>query len=434
MDELPLSTLFIALGVLLLISGYFSGSETGMMSVNRYKLRHDAQSGHKGAKRVSFLLDRPDRLIGLILIGNNLVNIAASAIATIIGMRLYGDYGIAIATIVLTLLILIFAEVTPKTIAALHPERVAYPSSLLLKPLLKVLYPVVAAVNFITNNMMRLMGIRPDRANRDSLSAEELRTVVHEAGSMIPSRHQDMLLSILDLEKVTVDDIMIPRHEITAIDINAEWSHITRALMNMQNTLVLLYRGEIDDAIGFLHARDILRLISRMEDEPDKPSLVRAVRDIYFIPEGTPLSVQLIKFQQNRERIGLVVDEYGDIQGLVTLEDILEEIVGDFTTTIAGHGGDNIKREDDGSIIVEGTANLRELNKELQFNFPTDGPKTLNGLLTEYIGDIPENPLCVRIAGHAIEILEVSDSVIKRVRLLAKTRKKVKAKTKSTKQ
>lgn len=424
MDELPLSTLFIALGVLLLISAYFSGSETGMMSVNRYKLRHDAQSGHKAAKRVSYLLDRPDRLIGLILIGNNLVNIAASAIGTIIGMRLYGDYGIALATVALTLVVLIFAEVTPKTIAAMHPERIAYPSSFILKPLLKLLYPVVAAVNFITNNLMRLLGIRPDGANRDSLSAEELRTVVHEAGSMIPSRHQEMLLSILDLEKVTVDDIMIPRNEITAIDINADWQHIIRALMNMQNTLILLYRGEIDDAIGFLHARDILRLIPKIEDDPDKPSLVRAVRDIYYIPEGTPLSVQLIKFQHNKERIGLVVDEYGDIQGLVTLEDILEEIVGEFTTTIAGQGTDNITREDDGSVIVEGTANLRELNKELKMNFPTDGPKTLNGLLTEFIGDIPENPLCAKISGHAIEIIEVSDSVIKTVRLLPKPRKK----------
>src|SRR5690554_323923 len=275
-----------------------------MMSVNRYKLRHLSQSGHKAANRVTYLLDRPDRLIGLILIGNNLVNIAASAVATVIGMRLYGDFGILIATIALTLIILIFSEVTPKTIAALRPERVAFPSSFILKPMLKVFYPLVATVNFITNNLLRLLRIDPNGTGKDSLSAEELRTVVHEAGSMIPSRHQEMLLSILDLEKVTVDDIMIPRNEITTIDINADWQHIIRALMNMQNTLILLYRGEIDDAIGFLHARDILRLIPKIEDEPDKPSLVRAVRDIYYIPEGTPLSVQLIKFQQNKERIG----------------------------------------------------------------------------------------------------------------------------------
>ncbi|RTE87553.1 MULTISPECIES: HlyC/CorC family transporter [Gammaproteobacteria] len=424
MDELPLSTLFIALGILLLISGYFSGSETGMMSVNRYRLRHLAQSGHRGARRVSFLLDRPDRLIGLILIGNNLVNIAASAIATIIGMRLYGDYGIAIATVVLTLMVLIFAEVTPKTIAALHPERIAFPSSWLLKPMLKIFYPLVAAVNFITNGLMRMMGINPQAAGKDTLSAEELRTVVHEAGQLIPSRHQEMLLSILDLEKVTVDDIMIPRNDINAIDINADWGVITRQLINMQNTLVVLFRGEIDDAIGFLHARDMVRLITKYQDEADKPSLVRAARDIYFIPEGTPLNVQLVKFQQNKERIGLVVDEYGDIQGLVTLEDILEEIVGDFTTTIAGQTTDNMTREEDGSMVVEGTANLRELNKELQLNFPIDGPKTLNGLLTEHIGDIPDSVMCVEIANHRIEIIEVTDSVIKEVRILPSTRKK----------
>ncbi|CUS48649.1 MAG: HCC family efflux transporter [Idiomarinaceae bacterium HL-53] len=430
MDELPLSTLFIALGVLLLISAYFSGSETGMMSVNRYRLRHLAQSGHKGAKRVSYLLDRPDRLIGLILIGNNLVNIAASAIGTVIGLRLYGDYGIAIATMALTLVILIFAEVTPKTIAALHPERVAYPSSWLLKPLLKIFSPIVAAINFITNGMIRLMGINPKHAGKDTLSAEELRTVVHEAGQLIPSRHQEMLLSILDLEKVTVDDIMIPRNEINAVDINADWPAILRQLMNMQNTLVVLFRGEIDDAIGFLHARDVVRLISKYQDEADKPSLVRAARDIYFIPESTPLNVQLVKFQQNKERIGLVVDEYGDIQGLVTLEDILEEIVGDFTTSMASQGVDNAVKESDGSVLVDGTANLRELNKELKLNFPTDGPKTLNGLLTEHIGDIPESTMCVVIADHRIEITEVTDSVIKSARILPKPRKR-KSKDKS---
>lgn len=426
MDELSLSTLFIILGVLVFISAFFSGSETGMMSVNRYKLRHLSQSGHKAAKRVSYLLDRPDRLIGLILIGNNLVNIAASAVATVIGMRIYGDYGILIATIALTLIILIFSEVTPKTIAALRPERVAFPSSIILKPMLRIFYPLVAAVNFITNNLMRLLGIDPTGTGKDSLSAEELRTVVHEAGSLIPSRHQDMLLSILDLEKVTVDDIMIPRNEINAIDINAEWSYISRQLTNMQSTLVLLYRGEIDDAIGFLHARDVLQLVTRNPDEPDKPSLVRAVREIYFIPESTPLSVQLIKFQQNKERIGLVVDEYGDIQGLVTLEDILEEIVGDFTTTMTGQATETLRRDADGSVVIEGTANLRELNKELKLNFPTDGPKTLNGLLTEIIGDIPDNPMCIKVDDHAVEILEVSNSVIKSVRLLPKLRKKTK--------
>ena len=431
MDDIATSTLFIILAVLVLISGYFSGSETGMMSVNRYKLRHLAQSGDKGAKRVLAMLDRPDRLIGLILIGNNLVNIAASAIATVIGLRLYGDYGIAIATAVLTLIILIFAEVTPKTIAALHPERIAYPSSVILSPMMKIFYPLVASVNFITNNFMRLLRINPKAAGRDTLSAEELRTVVHEAGSLIPSRHQEMLISILDLEKVTVDDIMIPRNEIAAIDINDDLHSIVRQLNHMQHTLVLLYRGEIDDAIGFLHARDVLRLLTRTHVDPDKASLVRTARELYFIPEGTPLSVQLVKFQRNRERIGLVVDEYGDIQGLVTLEDLLEEIVGDFTTTIGGQPHEHLARNADGSYFVEGTVNLRDLNRELKIKLPIDGPKTLNGLIIEAFGDIPELPMCLKIEGYPIEIVEVTDNRVEKVRIQPQPKRKRKGLSKT---
>ncbi|RUO28861.1 magnesium/cobalt efflux protein [Aliidiomarina sedimenti] len=427
MDDISTSTLFIILAVLIIISAYFSGTETGMVSVNRYKLRHLAQSGDRGAKRVSKLLDRPDRLIGLILIGNNLVNIAASAIATIIGMRLYGDAGIAFATIVLTLVILIFAEVTPKTVAALNPERVAMPSSILIALLMKVMLPFVIALNFITNNMMKLFGMNPNEQQRDALSADELRTIVNEAGSLIPSRHQDMLVSVLDLEKVTVDDIMIPRNEIIAIDINDEWPAIMKQVMNMQHTRVLLFRSQIDDAIGFLHARDMMRLVTRYQAVPDKASLVRAARDIYFIPEGTPLNVQLLKFQRNKERIGLVVDEYGDIQGLVTLEDILEEIVGDFTTTISGVTSDHVQLQADGSYLIEGTANLRELNKDLHWNFPTDGPKTINGLIIEAFGDIPENPMCIVVGPYRIEVTEVENNMIKTVRVMPSKRKRKKS-------
>ncbi|MGX5913667.1 HlyC/CorC family transporter [Aliidiomarina sp. Khilg15.8] len=426
MDDIATGTLFFILVILILISGYFSGTETGMVSVNRYKLRHLAQSGDRGAKRVSKLLERPDRLIGLILIGNNLVNIAASAIATILGMRLYGDYGIAIATVVLTLVILIFAEVTPKTIAALHPERVAMPSSILINLLMKIFLPVVIAVNFITNNMMRLVGVKSGDANKDSLSPDELRTLVNEAGSLIPSRHQDMLVSVLDLEKVTVDDIMIPRNEIVALDISEDWQVLMKQLMSMQHTRVLLYRGQIDDAIGFLHARDMMRLVTRYQAEPDKASLVRAARDIYFIPEGTPLNVQLIKFQRIKERIGLVVDEYGDIQGLVTLEDILEEIVGDFTTNITGTTSDHVSVQADGSYIIDGSTNLRELNKDLHWNFPTDGPKTINGLIVETFGDIPEYPMCLVVGQYRIEVTDVDNNMIKSVRVMASKRKRKK--------
>src|SRR5690554_1396968 len=390
-----------------------------MMSVNRYRLRHLAQQGHTGAARVQYLLDRPDRLIGLILIGNNLVNIAASAIATIICLRWFGDAGIVVATFGLTLIVLIFAEVTPKTIAALHPERIAFPSSLVLKPLLTLLYPLVATVNFITNGFMRLLGINPNgKGGQDALSSEELRTVVNEANSMIPTSHQEMLLSILDLEKVTVEDVMIPRADISGIDVQDDVKSIVKQLSQAQYTRILLYRNQIDDAIGFLHARDIMQILTKNNSDMDKSEIIRATRDIYYIPEGTPLNVQLLKFQRYKERIGLVVDEYGDIQGLVTLEDILEEIVGDFTTSILPDSTESTMVESDGSIIVEGVANLRDLNKEMNWNLPTDGPKTVSGLIIETLGDIPQQPLCLRINGYAIEIIESGDNLVKQVRFL----------------
>lgn len=419
MDDISTSTLLISLAVLLLMSAYFSGSETGMMSINRYRLRHLVQQNNSGAKRVQFLLDRPDRLIGLILIGNNLVNIAASSLATIICLRWFGDAGLLVATFGLTLIILIFSEVTPKTIAALHPEAVAFPSSVILKPMLMVMYPFVYAVNFITNGFMRLMGINPHRVDGTyALSSEELRTVVNEANSMIPSRHQDMLLSILDLEKVTVEDVMIPRNDIFGIDIQDDWKNIVKQLGQGQHTRILLYRSDIDDALGFLHARDIMRLMSKNQFEADKSTLVRAARDIYFIPEGTPLNVQLLKFQHNKERIGLVVDEYGDIQGLVTLEDILEEIVGDFTTSMAPTPSDSVKPQPDGSFLVDGTANLRELNKEMNWELPLDGPKTVSGLIIELLGDIPQAQLSLRVAGYPVEVIETSDNLVKTVRFM----------------
>lgn len=419
MDEISTSTLLIILAVLLFMSAYFSGSETGMMSLNRYRLRHLVQQNHPGAKRVQFLLDRPDRLIGLILIGNNLVNIAASSLATIICLRWFGDAGIVVATFGLTLIILIFSEVTPKTIAALHPERVAFPSSIVLKPLLTALYPLVSAVNFITNGFMRLLGVNPNRTDGSyALSSEELRTVVNEANSMIPSSHQDMLLSILDLEKVTVEDVMIPRNDIVGIDIQGDWKSIIKQLGQGQHTRILLFRGDVDDAVGFLHARDVMRMMTKNQFVADKSTLVRAARDIYFIPEGTPLNVQLLKFQRNKERIGLVVDEYGDIQGLVTLEDILEEIVGDFTTTMAPTSSDSVQAQPDGSYLVDGIANIRELNKEMNWDLPIDGPKTVSGLIIELLGDIPNNNLGLRVAGYPVEVIETSENMVKSVRFI----------------
>ncbi|KGJ95636.1 HlyC/CorC family transporter [Colwellia psychrerythraea] len=416
MDSISTQMLFTILGILILISAYFSGSETGMMSLNRYRLRHLEKQKHKGARRVSKLLDRPDRLIGLILIGNNLVNIAASAIATVIGLRLFGDMGILIATIVLTLVILIFAEVTPKTLAALYPEKIAFPSSIILTLLLKLLFPLVVVVNWITNGFLMVLGINAEQREQHSLSSEELRTVVNESGALLHQRDQDMLVSILDLEKVSVEDIMIPRSELVGIDVNDDWKKIQKQLTQANHTRVLLYRDSIDDVVGYIHARDALKLLSKSQF--NKATLLRAVRELYFIPEGTPLNIQLLKFQHAKERLGLVVDEYGDIQGLVTLEDILEEIVGDFTTTMTPTTSDEVTLQPDGSYLVDGSASIRDINKEMSWQLPTDGPKTLNGLIIEYLEEIPQSNISLRISGYPVEIIDVADNMIKTVRVM----------------
>lgn len=417
MDDISTSSLFIALGILILLSAFFSSSETGMMALNKYRLRHLVNENNKNAKRVNDLLQRPDRLIGLILIGNNLVNIAAASLATILCTRLFGPvYGALIATLALTVLLLIFAEVTPKTLAALHPEKIAFPASWILSPLLKVCYPFVWGLNLITNGILRLFGVSAEQRSQHSMSSEELRTVVNEAGALMPQSHQDMLVSILDLEKVTVEDIMIPRSDMHGIDINDDWKVISKQLVHSQHTRVLLYRDTIDDAVGFVHVRDALRLLSK--NQFTKATLLRAVREIYFVPEGTPLSVQLLKFQHAKERIGLVVDEYGDIQGLVTLEDILEEIVGDFTTSMTPTPSEEVHPQQDGSYLVDGSANVRDLNKEMDWTFPIDGPKTLNGLVLEYLEEIPEANLSIKLAGYPIEIIEVKDNMIKTARVM----------------
>lgn len=386
------------------------------MSINRYRLKHLENEGHRSAKRVQKLLKRPDRLIGLILIGNNLVNVAASSVATIIGMRFFGDMGIAVATVSLTLALLIFAEVTPKTIAALYPEKVAFPSSYVLSPLMKVFFPLVVTVNYITNNFLAIFKISPIDAEAQSLSKEELRTVVHESGVLIPKDHQDMLVGILDLEKVTAEDIMVPRNEIAGIDINDDWKVIQKQLTHSQHTRMLVYRDTIDDSVGFIHVRDALRMLSK--DQFTKATLLRAVREIYFTPDKTNLHTLMVNFKQNKERIGLVVDEYGDIQGLVTLEDILEEIVGDFTTNIPEEQSQDITAQQDGSVLVDGTINIRDLNKEMNWQLPTEGPKTLNGLILEYLEDIPQETISFRLAGYPMEIVDMKYNVVKMVRVI----------------
>lgn len=417
MDQISTSLLFALLALMIVISAYFSSSETVMMTLNRYKLRHLASQGHKGAQRVEKLLSRTDRLLGLILIGNNLVNIIASAIATIIGMRLYGDAGVAIATAILTIVILVFAEVTPKTVAALYPEKVSYTSSILLNILMKLLYPLVWFVNGITNGFLFILRVKKDDNTSSNINSEELRTIVNEAGSLIPRRHQDMLISILDLENVTVEDLMVPRSEIAAINVNDDWKSIVRQLSHSSHGRIVLYRDSIDEVVGMLRVREAYRLMMDKNDF-SKENLLRAADEVYFIPEGTPLNIQLLKFQRNKERIGLIVDEYGDIQGLITVEDILEEIVGEFTTSIAPTLAEEITQQKDGSLLIEGSANIRDLNKSLNWKLPTDGPRTLNGFILEHLEYIPEEQFKVNISGHKMEIIEVSGNMIKLVKVL----------------
>ena len=414
MDDIPLGALFGALFFLIILSAFFSGSETGLMTLNRYRLSHLARAKHKGATRAQKLLERPDRLIGLILLGNNFVNILASSLTTVIALRLGGETGIAIGAGLLTLVILIFAEVTPKTLAALHPERVAFPAAFVYGPLLWLLYPLVWIVNSIANTLLKLFRIRREDSSTDALSQEELRTVVLEAGAMIPKRHQDMLLNIIDLEKVTVEDIMVPRKEITGINLADEWETIVRQITNSQYTRLPLYRDNIDHAIGFIHLRKVLPLL--MHNKLDEDMLESLIREPLFIPENTPLNRQLLHFQHERRRIGLVVDEYGDIQGLVTLEDILEEVVGEFTTDPSASISD-YTAEKNGSFLVSGKVNVRDLNRDLNMELPIDGPKTLNGMVLEYLEDIPQPGTSLLLSGYPVDIVQTKGNLIKTLRV-----------------
>ena len=420
MENVSTTTLIIILCIMVLVSAYFSGSETGMMTLNRYKLRHQAKNGDRAARRVEKLLRRPDRLISLVLIGNNLVNILASALGTIVGMRLYGDAGVAIATGVLTFVVLVFAEVLPKTVAALYPEKVAYPSSFLLTPLQYIMLPLVWLLNTITRLLMRLAGIRSDGYVNSALSKEELRTIVYESRSLMSRRNQDMLLSVLDLEKVSVDDIMVPRNEIVGININDDWKSVVRQLSHSPHGRIVLFRDSLDDCVGMLRVREAWRMMTEKK-EFTKETLLRAADEIYYIPEGTPLNTQLVKFQRNKEKAGVVVDEYGDIKGLVTIEDILEEIVGDFTTSMSPSLAEEVMPQNDGSVLIEGSASVREINKAFNWDLPEQEARTINGMLLEALEEIPSNATRVQIGNYNVDILDVQDNMIKQVRITPKT-------------
>jgi Mg2+/Co2+ transporter CorB len=419
-NNVPPGFLIGLLIFLLACSAFFSSSETSLLSLNRYRLRHLAKQGHRGAKRVSALLSRPDRLLGTILIGNNFVNILASSIATVLAIQLWGEAGIAIATIGLTLALLIFGEITPKTLAALRPETVAYPFSLPLMLLLKLFYPLVVVLNWISNGLLKLLGVDPASKTSDSLTTEELRSVVGESGHELPKNRQDMLLGILDLEKVTVDDIMVPRNDVTGINLEDDIETIISQLRTTTHTRLPVFRTDINQVEGVVHMRQIARLLTH--NQLTKDSLLAACSEPYFIPENTPLSTQLINFQKHKHRIGIVVDEYGDVIGIVSLEDILEEIVGDFSNQNALRSPD-IHPQEDGTLVIDGAAYIREVNKSLDWHLPCDGPKTLNGLITEALETIPDSAVCLKIGPYRLEILQSSENRVKSVRVWLSTPK-----------
>lgn len=414
MGNVQLWVLVAALIILLILSSFFSGSETGLISLNRYRLRHLARAGHRGALLAERLLKRPDRVIGIVLLGSTLANAFATAIATLIALRIGGNSAVLVATILIALLLLIFGDLAPKTLAALHPEKLAFPAAFALTPLLRVFYPIVWIVNLLANGVLRLFGVLVNSPTIHSMSQEELRSVVMEAGGLVPKRHQRMLLNILDLESITVEDIMVPRNEISGIDISADWDEIMAQLRTSQHTRLPVYEDSIDDVLGFVHAREFLHLV--MHQEPTREMLRTILREAYFVPEGTPLQRQILNFQAAKRRIGLVVDEYGDIQGLVTLEDILEEIVGEFTSDPAAQQKD-LYKEADGSYLVNGSANVRALNRTMNWHLPTSGPKTLNGLILEYLETIPQPGTSLKLAGYPLEIVQTSGSAVKTVRI-----------------
>jgi len=412
LTDLPLGVLLGTLVVLLLLSAFFSGSETGLMALNRYRLRHLEQTGHRAARRASALLEHPDRLIGLILLGNNFVNILASAIGTVIAIQIFGEAGIAVAAAALTVVILIFSEVMPKTLAALAPERVAFPASAVLAPLLRALWPLVWLIGAVSNSLLRLFGFSREELESEPLSREELRTVLNEASAILPQRSRKMLLAVLDLERVTVDEVMVPRTEIQGIDLEAQPAELRERLLHCRHTRVPLYEGNVDAVIGILHVRKALGLLDAGALSDGR--LRQAANAPYFVPSGTPLSAQLLEFQARKERIALVVDEYGDVEGLVTLDDILKEVVGEFATALP-HLGEAITRQRDGTLLVDAGVSVRDLNRALHWDLPTDGPKTLNGLILEYLETIPEPDTSLRLAGYPLEIVQSTPSGVKTV-------------------
>lgn len=412
LNDIPLSLLFAALAILFLLSAFFSGSETALMSLNRYKLKHQADKGHIGAKLAQKLLAKPDRLISLILLGNNFVNIIITQLATLLGLRLFGDAGLAIATGILTFLLLIFGEITPKTLAALHPEPIAFVAARIYAVLLKVLLPFIWLLNLLTNSILRLLGAHNNDSNRVALSHEELRTVVSSAGTQIPQNHLDMLLRVMDLANISVEDVMIPRNQLVGLDLDDDWNDLEEQIVNSNFTRLLVYRGSIDNVVGFVHLRKLLPLFR--EGHLDRERFEASICPAYFIPESTSLTQQLLNFKEEDQRIALVVDEYGDILGLVALEDILEEIVGEFSSVPTSHVRE-MRQMADGSYWVDGATPIREVNREIGSHFTSTEANTINGLILEYLESIPVPNMTVLIDDYPIEIRKTRNNAVKSV-------------------
>jgi len=420
LNNISTEILIIILIILFLLSAFFSGSETALMSINKYKMRHQAKLNNKGAKAAKKLLENPDKIIGVILLGNNLTNILITQIATLISLRVYGDIGLAIATGLLTIFILIFAELTPKTIGQMHSERIAYSSSLLYKPMLILLYPFVFIINFIANSIIKIMGLE-DNVAKSSLSTEELKTVLSESSIKFPKPHLKMLESIIDLEKATVEDIMIPRSDIYGIDINEDISSVVSNFKVTPYTRIPVYEDNIENILGLIHIKNIAPLLaSKSINDAEIKSLIKKP---YYIVSGTSLYRQLLNFQKEKRRIGFIIDEYGDIQGLVTLEDILEEIVGDFTSDPSS-SEEILTTKNDNVFIIDGGVHVREINQELGTKLIAKEAKTINGFILEHTENLPEINDIIKIQGHTFKVLENIDNAVKTVHLEVNNDKK----------
>ena len=417
MEDIPLSAEVIALAVLLVLSGFFSISETSMIALNRYRLRHLVTQGHGGARRAAALLKRTDRLLGAILLGNNVINAAAATLASLIAVRLFGEGKLAygVSTISISFLLIVFSEITPKVIGATYPERIALPLAYVLGPLQWLLSPFVWFVNLFAQPLLRLCGVRPDReAAAPTLSAEEIRTLVLESSHFMPKKHVSILLNLFDLGNITVQDIMVPRAKIESVALNDDMETITRQLATSYHMRLPVYRSSMGEVAGVLHLRKVLGLLSA--GGLDRAALEQMLADPYFVPASTPVLAQLQYFQESHERIALVVDEYGEVLGLVALEDIIEEIIGKFTTSLPS-AAPALAWDEEGMALVDGGMAVRELNRALDLSLPTDGPKTLNGLVLEQLQDIPEANVALKVDGVPMEIVAAQGRVVKTVRL-----------------